>query len=1690
MKYFKHTICFLLSLALVFSLSAPSFAAPAQEEKGDGWYSYFQDHLEPGNFVIYGSFEGQELVWYVCETDGDEALLYCVTPFLKGEFDASINYYVRTGPGWQVRYGSSSWRTSDVRYFLNTGAEDLEYRDECFDYSGLSGGTGGGYDSETQNVAPSYAQYDGFLNKDNFLEEEVALLNPTVQNTLVSFIDPVHIGSGTPDLREYGYYGAEDAHTLVDAGYSHVVTEDYMFLFSSEQYHRYEEAVEWTDYRMDEHWSGGAYWLRDAPKYYSSTAWLTYLWVGMYQNFSGASNSYYWGHNDAMESSAYKYADDSIQIRPACYIATDYIEELSGEGSYEDPYRMTIDPSVLDREEYLEGDIYREHPQNLTLTVYTTIQGPEGSQQVYRLCEGAKVKVNNDVTYKTDANGQVTIPYPRGGAEISYNGYSTRKLTGAQLEGTPEVYLQKKSDDPVLNGVWVDNVDILHKEYTLDLMKSGSHYVRVEVDWGDSSCDTLILRQSAEIVDLAPNGARITWSDHFDVSDTIELVAIDADGDTRRAPLKIKVDTVLPSQLNGFKVSFGDGLSFTLGESAGPFLTGTEIKADIYSPVKFECSLEDGKAYLVFGVQGDFGATEGGKLKPKETVFGLKKLTDNLSKNVGDFAKQQREIQNFMKKNDMAIGRGSGSLNVSCSFDLLGFMEGYLNSKGEIIWLDSGFIIGGSGGFEYGCPMAVGTVPLFFEMGMKNEVMLQGHFRSDPQKQIFSPDAEVRWTTTVSGGLGVGIKDALSISGGVEGKLMTKWEINFDDTDYFELRTTLGAYFKGNLAIFEVKPDIPPAVNKLLIEYPSSRAMQKAPGDEEAAEGIVIDVYDPDSYALREVTETKWQGGHATRNGNAALVTGLSDSADPQLIRLSNGKLALLYVGQNPEYTDANGQQLYVTTFDGSSWSAPVLFLDNSMADAYPYVANVNGDPMIAWMEFGALTEDSTLADATTRIMAGDISSDGTFSGLPFSVYDGAALAYQPIICGTRSNNPRDTKLTAVWQGNTDGDWFGAEKNVIYTADHGSVFSWNSPKAVYEDLGMITSLTAAYVGKQLHIAWAMDTDGDIYTTEDVEIFVDGVQLTDNTVAESNLCYAEGVLYWYADGKIYADGQVILASDEITLSPIFRLVENRAILFTVENGLYTTLYASWCNEGVWSAPVALTNGTEYIYDYAAALDQDGKLNVALCTKTVTPENVENPYGEGTLQVLTVENGCDLELRYAETDASRYVSGKDQVFDLCVENRGNVTASGLLVEIVDNASGYTVEHTQQTPVAPGESVEFSCVMAIASATKVKELTIRVTPLEAEDIAPENNETVLTLRWDDLTVENASWGYRPDEKPVIYGSIVNRSYNTAENITVSLRRENPKGEVLQTQTVEKLEALGLQGVAFVVETELDAVYCITVEIEDDNNSNNYAHVMVNSVLGAVNQEQGGDETSCTHEKTELRNAREATCTENGYTGDTYCLLCGSLVQSGNSIPARGHNYWDGVCIRCGTEDPNWTGEPFVNPFIDVKENDYFYDPVLWAVQNGITNGTTPTTFSPYDPCTRGQIVTFLWRAFGSPEPERDENPFTDVPENIYYYKAILWAVEQGITTGTSATTFSPESTCTRGQVATFLWRACGKPAPEGGENPFTDVPQTVYYYEPILWAVENGITNGTGGGKFSPEDSCTRGQIVTFLYRALAE
>lgn len=231
--------------------------------------------------------------------------------------------------------------------------------------------------------------------------------------------------------------------------------------------------------------------------------------------------------------------------------------------------------------------------------------------------------------------------------------------------------------------------------------------------------------------------------------------------------------------------------------------------------------------------------------------------------------------------------------------------------------------------------------------------------------------------------------------------------------------------------------------------------------------------------------------------------------------------------------------------------------------------------------------------------------------------------------------------------------------------------------------------------------------------------------------------------------------------------------------------------------------------------------------------------------------------------------------------------------------------------------------------------------------------------------------------------------------------------------------------------------------------------------------------------------------TCTQEGHI-QMICSCGDSYIES--TIAPNGHFWndwtWDGSakqrnCVICGTIERL----EYNNPFGDVIATDYYFEPVLWAVDQGITKGTSDTNFSPDQACSRAQIVTFLHRAVGSPKPESSKNPFTDVQEDDYFYNAVLWALEQGITTGTSQTTFSPDAPCTRGQVVTFLYRSAGTPKVEDVPSPFVDVSSEDYFCIAVKWAVQNRITEGTAKDRFSPHLYCTRGQIVTFLYRAIS-
>lgn len=255
------------------------------------------------------------------------------------------------------------------------------------------------------------------------------------------------------------------------------------------------------------------------------------------------------------------------------------------------------------------------------------------------------------------------------------------------------------------------------------------------------------------------------------------------------------------------------------------------------------------------------------------------------------------------------------------------------------------------------------------------------------------------------------------------------------------------------------------------------------------------------------------------------------------------------------------------------------------------------------------------------------------------------------------------------------------------------------------------------------------------------------------------------------------------------------------------------------------------------------------------------------------------------------------------------------------------------------------------------------------------------------------------------------------------------------------------------------------------------------------------------------EFNRTNSGTCTGNDVnirrTSTTNDIILGKL-NKGNRFDVDGQisNGWYHVRVKNDTVNIlGWVygdyvqldkiEKPVVNvdpsmPFADVHKNDFYYDAVKWAIENKITTGVSSTQFASSDKCTRADAITFIWRMVGKPEPTVQENPFVDVTENDYYYKAVLWAVENGITVDTGDK-FSPLGYVTRGQFVTFLYRLKGKPCCTV-ENPFSDLKDkdNCYYYNAVLWAFENGITTGYSDGTFAPDKICVRGEIITFLYR----
>ena len=620
--------------------------------------------------------------------------------------------------------------------------------------------------------------------------------------------------------------------------------------------------------------------------------------------------------------------------------------------------------------------------------------------------------------------------------------------------------------------------------------------------------------------------------------------------------------------------------------------------------------------------------------------------------------------------------------------------------------------------------------------------------------------------------------------------------------------------------------------------------------------------------------------------------------------------------------------------------------------------------------------------------------------------------------------------MTAVE--NSDNYWSGSEVTILNT-DGGKI---DTTKEADSTTGLFTPFKAGYS----FLGW-----------------FDGATKLENAAAE---------------GKTYTAKWTLAAPTSVTVS-----ADKTTI---AKNTGSATLTATVAPE------LAADSGIEYQYQWYTGTPETGTAIDSATSQTYTAQNLT----EATSYYCTVKASCGEEVSAAVTSSAVTIN--------VAENEGSVVINNSKTTATYGDDPFTFTYTaSETATVASSNTSVATVQDNSGTVTVTIVGAGTTEISVgfdgdTDYTAASDKFTLTVNKATPTISISA----DKTSPIRGGGIVELTVNVnPADSTVTVTQSDNLGTASKALTLT-------DGKVSVTLDNKDAEYTFTASCAETTN------YVANSVTCTVTvtryTSSGGGSSSgssysvSTPSKTE--NGTVTVSPKSASKGDTvtitvkpdsgYTLETLTVIDSkGNEIQLtdKGEGKYTftmpagKVEVKATFMDDN----TMLNFFVDVKSGDYYYDAVLWAAKNGITSGTDAVHFSPEQPCTRAQIVTFLWRAAGAPEPKGAASGMSDVVSGSYYEKAVAWAIENGITTGIGDGKFSPNATCTRAQAVTFLARALNAKAASAAE--FSDVPTDSYFADAVAWAAANGVTEGIGGGMFAPDNDCTRGQIVTFLFRA---
>ena len=1139
-------------------------------------------------------------------------------------------------------------------------------------------------------------------------------------------------------------------------------------------------------------------------------------------------------------------------------------------------------------------------PIDLNLTVYGNENDSKIINTKYKALSGVKV-TDGKITETTDKNGGCTLENVSNELTFSKDGYVSRTLSLERLKVSHDVYLQKVSEYPVISAVWSDDVyDIMNMEWSLPLVQTNAHKVEAEVDWGSSSAKSVVIYQGDKSVDIS-SGTSFVWSDKFDLSEDIYVAAINADGLTTKMKLNLKSGSNAKMDMDGYSLDFGDSLSFTLPDSL-PGVGGSELSIGLYNKIPIKVVIENGKWYAAIGCRGDVDED------------GVKSFTQSSKDLLNSVKTAKTEWQKYKKARAAAKEQGNklakleGSWGVDAGFSVMGFAEGWYDDDGTTHFLDGGMVISTNVGVSGNYPFAIGVVPCYVEAGFSGEVQAQLNLLMSEAAKKFTPNGTIDGELALDIGTGAGVKKALTLGGGFTGKISAALGYQGNITDDYTsaaVKLSINGYFKGTLGPLEYKYPFDPIVDKVLYQYPkSSKSSVKAASFGVAA--IYERVYNAESYGLPDLSYLEG-GSRFTANGsraNGAISLASLDTSDidttsflknsyseakPQLLALSDGEKLAVWLGYNSDSSSINAISLYYSYYDGSRWSDPLPVEADGTMDWDFDLESIGGKAYLLWQDADSSVEGDVTLDDVTKIIGLSAAVFDTESKAftTYSLTDGAGgVNMLPALCGDGST------VTAVWSANTEYDAFGNNSANNVCKSTLSDGAWSAAETVYSNVNCIDSLDAAYVDGALNVAYSAKTGSDITVITDTEVYLNGTALTSDDVADTGVVYKNAVLYWYKNGALMSSDSEVISADHGLSSDRYQMVDEngvKAMLFTVGSGVKSGLYGVFydATSGGWGKPTALTDSNDFIASFSATVTEAGALQILL-NRTAVDDTVESgsPYGESTIQLITISPDVKLEITDVYYAGETYMAGEPMQLEITVANSGQTAVSGVVVSIYDGDT-LVSQKTFGTVIYGGSEETLSLNPRFEEIVQNRELTIKVHAKADESISA---STSVTLSQNDIAVENISWGMNESDNVLVYADIVNRGYTIPEGATVSLRKGSAAGEVIDSVAMNGITTLGTQYVKFETTAQENDVFYITIELaaEDDNSANNADFVVIRM----------SSDTECLHEYEKTTTA--ATCTEAGSVVMT-CSLCGdSYVEA--TLDALGHKYTDGKCTRCG--------------------------------------------------------------------------------------------------------------------------------------------------------------------------------------------